>query len=122
MDESILLENMGRNDWVVKKLPNKAQYAPIYDFDSYISKTGENNILMVGNDYGNEVFYGAFDGINGLHYKVNEHHLIEVPKFKSMFNVTGNARSIQKLTLKNGKKLFVVSQNNGKLLALELND
>lgn len=122
MDESILLENTGRNDWVVKKLPNKAQYAPIYDFDSYISKTGENNILMVGNDYGNEVFYGAFDGINGLHYKVNEHHLIEVPKFKSMFNVTGNARSIQKLTLKNGKKLFVVSQNNGKLLALELND
>jgi len=122
MDESILIENTGENNWVVKKLPNKAQYAPVYDFDSYISKTGEHNILLIGNDFGNEVFYGPMDGINGLHYKVNDRQLLEVPKFKSMFNVTGNARDIQKLSLKNGKKLFIVSQNNGKLLALELND
>lgn len=121
-DESILLENLGENDWVVKKLPNKSQYAPIYDFDSYISKEGENHILVVGNDFGNDSFYGPLDGINGLHYKVNERQLIEIPKLKSMFNVTGNARDIQKLSLKNGKTLFIVSQNNGKLLALELNE
>ena len=122
LDESILLENMGGNNWEIKKLPNKAQYAPVYDFDSYISETGEHNILLIGNDFGNEVFYGPMDGINGLHYKVNDRQLIEVPKFKSMFNVTGNARDIQKVSLKSGKKLFIVSQNNGKLLALELND
>ena len=76
-------------------------------------------ILLVGNDFGNEPFIGPLDAFSGLHLKWNLDQFEIIPKAVSRFDVPGNARDIEKIESSVGNSLLLVSQNNGKLLAFE---
>lgn len=120
-DRSYLLINNGTQAWELQPLPIEAQWAPIYGA-TRLKQGDQIDILLVGNDYGNEPFYGPMDAFSGVHLRWEENQLKVVPKFKSQFEVPGNARSITTLKNKKGTTIVLVSQNNGKLLAFRQNN
>lgn len=111
------IQNMGNGKFNMHELPYQAQTAPVFgmlveDFDT----DGNLDVLMVGNDYGNEVSVGRLDAFNGLLLKGNGKG-----KFKpalvseSGFLVGGDAKDMVRITNKNGNSLIMVTQNKGKL-------
>jgi hypothetical protein len=119
-DQSLLIENLGDGKWTHRPLPIEAQWAPIYGFE-ILEDNGSMELLLVGNDFGNEPFIGPLDAFSGLHLKVADKDFKIVPKANSQFEVPGNARDIEKITAANGDKLLLVSQNNDKLLVFRKN-
>ena len=117
-DQSFILENKGKEKWTINPLPIEAQWAPIYGFEVFEENNGME-ILLVGNDFGNEPFIGPLDAFSGLHLKWNLNEFEIIPKAVSRFDVPGNARDIQKIQSMGGNSLLLVSQNNDKLLAFE---
>ncbi len=117
-DQSIILENKGEEGWAINPLPIEAQWAPIYGFEVFEQNTGIE-VLLIGNDFGNEPFIGPLDAFSGLHLKWNQDHFEIISKAVSQFDVPGNARDIQKIQSTGGNSLLLVSQNNDKLLVFE---
>lgn len=115
--ESSYIENLGSGKFSVKPLPTLAQVAPI----NGIVVTDINNdhnldLLLVGNDYGNEVFAGRYDAsIGSVLLGDGKGSFETVPASKSNFYVTGDAKSLVKLYGKNGSEMFVASQNRDSL-------
>jgi hypothetical protein len=65
--ETSYLENLGQNKFQLHALPAPAQVAPVNGMITKdVNEDGNPDLLMVGNDYGNEVFAGRYDAFNGL--------------------------------------------------------
>lgn len=118
-DRSILLENNGDDGFVLRELPEIAQIAPLYDVEVINSYLGNKEVFFIGNDYGNEQFYGPLDALNGLHFSLEGVTFELIQQDKSGFYVPGNARNMIKVKLVSGKTLLVVAQNNEDLLIFE---
>ena len=107
--EKIYIENLGDFKFKINELPIEAQFAPINDmltgdFDS----DGFKDILMVGNDYGNEIFIGRLDALNGLFLKGDgKGNFKTVSAEMSGFLASGDA---------NNEDIILVTQNKGRLL------
>jgi len=57
--ESLFLENQGDGNFLIESLPRVAQMAPIYGFSvGDFDDDGHQDILAVGNFYGNQVSIG----------------------------------------------------------------
>ncbi len=118
-DDSKWLENLGNNKFKLRSLPGEIQLGPINDF-LFLIEEGKTNIFAVGNEYGGSPFEGKNDALQGSILRTNEKGMLEVFKSNdSGFFVTGDARSIEKVRLKNGKILILVAQNQDKLLVFE---
>ncbi len=66
-DRSIYIENLGKGHFKPIELPIEAQFAPINDIKvTDIDSDGFKDLLLIGNDYGNEPFVGVLDAFNGL--------------------------------------------------------
>lgn len=115
--QSAYLENKGAGVFALRPLPKLAQIAPINgmvadDFDA----DGNLDVLLVANDFGNEVSVGRFDASNGLLLKgdgmgnFNPQTLAQ-----SGFYVPGNAKGLIQLPNARGERLLLASQNRGKL-------
>jgi len=122
-DKSAYVENLGNGKFKIHSLPIEAQFAPVYDFEvSDLNNDNINDVLLIGNDYGNEPFIGPYDALCGLILLGTDKNLFApVSHDKSGFCVPGNARSIEKIKNNNGEDLFLISQNSGKLLMFESN-
>ena len=120
-DKSAYVENLGNGKFSFHSLPIEAQFAPVYDFEiTDLNNDNINDLLLIGNDYGNEPFIGPYDALCGLILLgVEKNEFEPVSHDKSGFCVPGNARSIEKIKKNNGENLFLVSQNSGKLLIFE---
>ncbi len=114
MFESVYLENQGKGNFTVTKLVDELQIAPIYgfatdDFDG----NGKQDILAVGNFYGNQINMGRYDASYG-HFvtksKSGEWEYIEPGD--SGFAIDGEARDIKVLNYRDGDRLILVSRNN----------
>ena len=120
-DRSVYVENLGKGQFEFHELPMEAQFAPINDIEALdVDQDGFKDLILVGNDYGNEPFAGVMDAFNGLILKGNgtsEFRPIAIRK--SQFIVPGDAKHIAQLKLKSGEKLLLVTQNRGKLLAFK---
>lgn len=117
-DKSIFLENLGDGKFHYKPLPNEAQVAPInsmniIDFDN----DGTNDILMVGNNFGNEIFIGKYDAFNGAVLKNDgKGNLKFIPTKESGFLVPGDAKKIVKAkNSADSSMYYIVSQNRDSL-------
>ena len=111
----------GNGKFKIYSLPIEAQFAPVYDFEiSDLNNDNINDLLLIGNDYGNEPFIGPYDALCGLVLLGSGKNKFEpISHDESGFCVPGNARSIEKVKNNNGDNIFLISQNSGKLLIFE---
>ena len=121
--ESLYLENQGDSNFLIKPLPDNVQIAPIYGFSvGDFDGDGHQDILAVGNFYGNQLRIGKFDASYG-HFLMGDSkgNWEVVPPSRSGFAVGGEARDIRQLSTSSGEKIILVGRNNDRLKAFKLN-
>lgn len=115
------IENLGNGKFRVTPFDIRVQVSPVNGIvvddvnnDEYL------DILMVGNDYGNEVFSGRYDAFQGLVLLGNgKGEFSLVSSNESGFFVGGDAKSLVRL---NGPgQLYIASQNRDSLKVFSRN-
>ncbi len=109
----MVLENLGNGRVLEQDLPDEAQWAPLYGFEEVVDNKSPS-ILAVGNDFGNEPFFGPIDALNGLQLDYIDGQWIV--NRQSNFQVKGNARDLIRITKANGQNRYITSQNNDSLV------
>ncbi len=117
--KSSYIENLGNGKFKMTPLPLKSQFAPVFgmitgDFnqDQYL------DVLVVGNFYGNNPFWGKMDAMNGLFLKGRGDGQFDVMEYpESGFLVPGDAKAVVNMPLSDGRQLILVSQNQDSLKA-----
>jgi hypothetical protein len=115
--KSVYIENLGNDRFHMKPLPLEAQFAPVYGFlpgdfndDQFL------DVLLVGNFFGNNPFWGRIDALNGLLLTgLGNGDFQAMDYTKTGFLVEGDARAIVELPLSTGKNLILVTQNQDSL-------
>ncbi len=117
--ESSYIENLGGGKFSAKPLPMLAQVAPVNGIVvSDVNNDHNLDLVLVGNDYGNEVFGGRYDASVGAVLIGDGKGGFEVvPSSKSNFYVARDAKSLVTLYRSNGEKMFIASQNRDSLCA-----
>ncbi|MFT5884431.1 MAG: hypothetical protein ACI9IP_000886 [Arcticibacterium sp.] len=110
---SIYIENKGQGKFEVKELPLPAQVSPvngilIEDFNNDTNM----DVLLIGNNYGNELSVGRYDASNGL-LLLGDGRGDFKPTNTSGFNVTGDSKALVKYINNNGSMEIIASQNRG---------
>jgi hypothetical protein len=110
---SVYVENLGNGKFEIKPLPTHAQFAPINgtvieDFDN----DGNLDVLLVGNNFGNELLVGRYDALNGLLLSGDGKGDFAA-KLNAGFNVTGDAKALVKIVDLSGEVKVMASQNRG---------
>ncbi|MBN3521860.1 VCBS repeat-containing protein [Algoriphagus lutimaris] len=116
-DRSVYLENNGQGKFKVHELPTLAQLAPVNGLLAEdVNQDGFLDILLVGNDFGNEIFIGRLDALNGLLLLGDGNGGFKAATSDtSGFLVPGDGKALVKLSSPNGSSLFIASQNRGEL-------
>jgi enediyne biosynthesis protein E4 len=118
---SLYIENKENEKFEMHQLPIETQFSTInstlvMDFNH----DGNLDLLAIGNDYSPDALTGRLDASIGNYLIGNGKGKFENSKVKkSGFYVNGNARSINKIKLSNGKFLILVARNDDKMLAFE---
>jgi hypothetical protein len=107
------IENKGNGLFEVKPLPRVAQKSPVNGIVIVDVNSDDNaDILMVGNDYGNEVFAGRYDAGTGLVLLGDGKGGFQtLLSWKSGFKVDGDAKALAKLKHASGDELLIATQN-----------
>jgi hypothetical protein len=115
--ESSYIENLGNGTFKLSALPMTIQFAPINGMVADDANgDGNLDILMVGNDYGNEVFVGRYDAFKGAMLLGDGKGNFELAgNSKSGFSVSGDAKGLVKLYRTTGDEIFVATQNHDSL-------
>ncbi len=115
--ESSYLENLGNGQFKIHPLPIAAQIAPINGMVvDDVDGDGHLDVLLIGNDYGNEVFSGRYDAATGLVLLGDGKGNFEpVRSFDSGFLVPGDAKALVRLISPGGKPMYLATQNRGPL-------
>jgi enediyne biosynthesis protein E4 len=114
---SSYIENIGDGKFNMKALPVSAQFSPINgilveDFND----DGKLDMLVCGNDYGNETFSGRLDASFGLFLTGDgKGNFTAVRADQSGFVVKGDAKALTKLYDKSGREMIVATQNKDSL-------
>jgi hypothetical protein len=117
-DRSSYVENLGNGKFKIHELPLLAQFAPVNGMVvDDVNGDGNLDVLMVGNDYGNEVFPGRSDAFNGLLLLGDgKGGFGAIRSHESGFVVPGDAKSMAILSGVDSRTLYLSTQNRGKLL------
>ncbi|SEM22954.1 Repeat domain-containing protein [Maribacter orientalis] len=113
-DKSIIMENLGNGSFKYSPLPTDVQVSPINGMVTLdYNNDQKEDILLVGNNYGNEVFIGRYDAFNGGLLKNNSNGNYEfIPTSESGFLTPGDAKSIITVnSVKSNYPYFIASQN-----------
>jgi enediyne biosynthesis protein E4 len=113
---SSYIENLGNGKFALKNLPIEAQFAPINGLltDDF-NQDGNLDVLIVGNNFGNEILVGRMDALNGLLLLGNGKGGFTSSRNNGI-DVTGDAKSLVQLYNSNGESLIIASQNKGKAI------
>jgi len=111
------IENRGNGTFAIHALPTLAQVAPVNGIVTEdVNGDGNTDVMMVGNDYGNEVFIGRFDAFTGLVLlgdgKGGFHPATSA---QSGFYTSGDAKALVKLYGAKDNAIFLASQNHDSL-------
>jgi len=118
--ESSYIENLGGGKFKLSTLPTETQIAPIYGMmPCDIDQDGLVDVLLLGNDYGMEVFQGRADGFYGLVLKnKGKGKWQSIPLNKSGFFVPHDARALTRMRV-GERELFMATQNRSDLRFFE---
>jgi len=114
---SCYIKNKGKGQFEMFPLPASAQLAPLFgmipgDFDT----DGNLDLVLTGNDFGNEVTNGRYDAFNGLILKGDGHGGFKALSIsQSGLYIPGNGKAIVKLRSADNSYLVAVSENRGPL-------
>ncbi|WP_192346026.1 VCBS repeat-containing protein [Algoriphagus sp. Y33] len=120
-DKSAYIENLGNGKFKVKRLPTLAQIAPVNGLITEdVNGDGFLDVVMIGNDYGNEIFIGRLDAHLGLVLLGDgKGGFTPISPQESGFMVPGDGKALVKIASAQGEQLLVASQNRGKLLMFQ---
>jgi len=111
------IENRGHGEFVINPLPAEVQLAPVFailtgDFTGDASP----DILLTGNDFGNEVREGRYDALNGLLLQGDgQGNFHPLPMQESGIFIPGDGKSLVKLAAPDGSLLVASGENRGPL-------
>lgn len=113
---SSYIENLGNGTFKMSALPMPAQVAPINGMVvSDVNNDGNADLIITGNDFGNEVFAGRYDALTGLILLGDgKGNFSAVPSSSSGFYVPGDAKAFVRLAQKKND-IFIASQNRDNL-------
>ncbi len=117
IQSTILLENLGSEQFAVKPLPLMAQVAPVKGMlTEDLNLDGLPDLILVGNEYNTEVVSGQFDASRGtVLLNEGDFQFRLIGAKESGLSTSGDARAMVKLGLGEDQLLFLVSNNNGSL-------
>jgi hypothetical protein len=110
------IENLGSGKFKILPLPILAQVAPVNGMvPCDIDDDGNLDVLLIGNDYGNEPTTGQNDAFTGLVLKGNGTGKFDaIPSVKSGFFVNGDAKGLARISGLD-RDLYVATQNRDSL-------
>ncbi len=119
---SVLLENTGDLTFRLHELPAEAQLAPLCGMNfADVDADGNVDILLSGNEFGNEVAWGRFDALHGLVLRGDgQLGFTPLPYAESGLALPGDATALVRLAGARGDLVFVGGQNGGRLRAFSL--
>lgn len=119
---SAYIENKANGKFAISTLPDGVQVAPVNGMVvSDVNGDNRPDVLLVGNDYGNEVFSGrldAFDG--GVLLNDGKGGFNFKNAFDTHFEVTGDAKSLVRLRTSDENELIIATQNQDSIRAFVL--
>lgn len=120
--ESCYAENLGKGIFKLYPLPVECQLSSINDFliQDY-NNDGFDDVLLVGNDFSSEAFFGKSDAFNGLLLQGSKKGFVSIPPKDSGFYVPGQSNHIIQFENSKGKPYILSSQNKDSLLIFSLN-
>jgi enediyne biosynthesis protein E4 len=121
---SCYFENQGNFSFIVKPLPIQAQLGPVYGMLSGdYNQDSYPDLLLTGNSYATEVISGPDDALKGVLLVGDGKGNFKSKSAESVgFWVEEDAKALSHLKLKDGHELILASQNNGELIAFEVNE
>jgi enediyne biosynthesis protein E4 len=117
---SVIVENLGNNQFKLRPLPDAVQRAPVTAIlVEDISMDGNDDLFVVGNDYSTEPIEGQHDGGVGMILLGDgKGNFNPLSPQQSGFWVEGDARGMVAIHSKD-LKIILVAQNKGPLLAFK---
>ncbi len=111
------IENKGDGEFLLRELPDEAQIAPVFSIlTGDFTNDQLPDILITGNDYGNEIAIGRYDALNGLLLCGNGKGDFEpMTMQQSGIIIPGDGKSLAKLQASDSTLLVISGQNRGKL-------
>ncbi|QCW99631.1 hypothetical protein FGM00_05775 [Aggregatimonas sangjinii] len=115
--QTVWVENLGNDQFIMHSLPFETQLAPVYGIiATNIDDDEFTDLLMVGNDFGMETQQGRADAFMGLTLRNNGQGGFEALSLgESHFYVPGDGKALVSLNYQNNELLLVASQNNDSL-------
>jgi len=109
---SSYVQNLGNGKFAVRALPTLVQVAPVNGMvTDDVNEDGNTDVLMVGNDYGNEVFAGRYDAFTGLVLLGDGKGSFKViSSAQSGFYVGGDAKGLCRLSSAS-EDILIATQN-----------
>lgn len=110
---SAYIENKGDGTFILWPLPDEVQITPLNGMITADVNHDDNaDIIVVGNDYGNEVFSGRMDAFNGGVLLGNgKGGFIFASDYATRFRVAGDAKALARLRMGDDRELFIATQN-----------
>lgn len=115
--ESSILKRGVSGKYSLTPLPIEAQFGSIFG----IQEDGDN-LLMIGNFYGNETISGRYDALKGIHLNASSREIKVYSLLQSGFLTNGEGRSMAFLVNKDGKRLIIAVQHGGPILVFKRNE
>ncbi|MBO6794927.1 MAG: VCBS repeat-containing protein [Balneolaceae bacterium] len=121
--ESVVLENKTGVEFEIHRLPMSAQFAPIYSatlFDA--NADGINDLYLNGNFYGVRPLLGRYDANFGEVLIQDSAFSFSSAPFETLGEYQRNqVRDVESISLSDGRTALLVSQNDGELVILTIN-
>lgn len=117
------IENLGNGKFKMHALPAPAQMAPVFGtIADDVNNDGNIDIMLCGNDFGNEVTNGRYNALNGLVLTGDGKGGFKPQSIlQSGLYIPGNAKALVKLRGNNNHYLIAASQNHGPLQLFQAN-